>query len=464
MVEKKILIVTYYWPPSGGSGVQRWLKFVKYLPSFGWKPYVFTPENPSFETKDESLVKDIPPEAVVIRFPIWEPYSLFNKLSGKKKNSETLVPGGSKLSLFQKIATWVRGNFFIPDPRFFWVRPSVQFLNHYLKENQITTLITTGPPHSVHLIGLKLKAKNPSLKWLADFRDPWSEWGFLDSIRAGTFARWFHRKLEQNVLKSADEIITITPFYVKQFERLSGRKVNLLTNGYDEEDFREFTLKRPDKFLVRHVGVVNEKCDPRPLMKAVANVCRESMELQESLVIEFVGSVHPAFQEFVFADKVLSDITVFTPAVPHHDLMDIYASSAVLLLILTGYKDAAGYMPGKLFEYVATGLPILGVGPVDGDAAALLMETKSGRMIASEDEAEIKSTLWQLFSSWKEGKMLSESSKAVLYSRKEITGKLASFDFTLGMKHPRLLTHSILLYSIRHSDQRQPCQHSFYMC
>ena len=426
MVEKKILIVTYYWPPSGGSGVQRWLKFVKYLPSFGWKPYVFTPENPSFETKDESLVKDIPPEAVVIRFPIWEPYSLFNKLSGKKKNSETLIPGGSKHSLFQKIATWVRGNFFIPDPRVFWVRPSVQFLKDYLKENQISTIITTGPPHSVHLIGLSLKKNNPSLKWLADFRDPWSEWGLLDSLRVGTMARYFHKRLEKKVLQAADRLITITPFYVKQFERISGRNVCLLTNGYDDEDFQGFAVVKHEKFLIRHVGVVNEKCDPRPFMQAVASVCREQAEIRNLLQIEFVGSVHPAFKEFVFADKVLSDITVFTPAVPHHDLMDIYASSAVLLLILTGYKDAAGYMPGKLFEYVATGLPILGVGPVDGDAAALLMETKSGRMIASEDEAEIKSTLWQLFSSWKEGKMLSESSKAVLYSRKEITGKLAS--------------------------------------
>src|SRR5687767_10726024 len=211
MSEKKVLIIAYYWPPSGGSGVQRWLKFVKYLPSFGWKPYVFTPANPSFEIKDESLLKDVPDEAEVIRFPIWEPYSLFNALSGKnKKGDKSFIPDSSKRSLFQKFSIWIRGNFIIPDPRVFWVRPSVKFLSEYLKKNQINTVITTGPPHSIHLIGLRLKKNNPSLKWLADFRDPWSEWGFLDSIHTGIIAKSFHRRLEKKVLKAADEVITIT--------------------------------------------------------------------------------------------------------------------------------------------------------------------------------------------------------------------------------------------------------------
>src|SRR3989337_3522866 len=167
MSNKKILIITYYWPPSGGSGVQRWLKFVKYLPQFGWQPYIFTPENPSFAIRDESLLKDIPVEAEVIRFPIWEPYEAFFKLSsvlGKKKASKpTDLVSMKDQSLFQKISTFVRGNFLIPDPRVFWVRPSVKFLNDFLRDNEINSIVTTGPPHSMHLIGLKLKNKNPSL-------------------------------------------------------------------------------------------------------------------------------------------------------------------------------------------------------------------------------------------------------------------------------------------------------------
>lgn len=422
MEEKKVLIIAYYWPPSGGSGVQRWLKFAKYLPSFGWKPYVFTPENPSFEIKDESLLKDVPAEAEIIRFPIWEPYSLFNSISGKKEKS-----GGSIIkenpSLFQKLSVWIRGNFFIPDPRVFWVKPSVNFLMEYLKKNKITTIITTGPPHSVHLIGLKLKKKNPSLKWLADFRDPWSEWGLLDSLRVGTLARNSHRRLERKVLQAANEVLTITPFYVKQFESLSGRKVKLLTNGFDEDDFVNFKLKKSDRFLIRHVGIVNEKCDPRPFMKVVAELCNKNEEIRKALSIEFVGQVHPSFKEFVNENQTLSTITMFTDPVPHKALMDIYASSAVVVLILTGYKDAEGYMPGKLFEYIATGLPVLGVGPTSGDAASILNQAQNGKMFDHTDSEGITKYLETCFHDWKTSNVSAQKTNSS-YSRKELTRNL----------------------------------------
>lgn len=425
MSEKKVLIITYYWPPSGGSGVQRWLKFVKYLPTFGWKPYVFTPANPTFEIQDESLLRDVPKEAEIIRFPIWEPYSLFNKVSGKKKTG-SFVSGGEKASLFHQLSTWVRGNFFIPDPRRFWVRPSVKFLASYLAKNNITTIITTGPPHSIHLIGLGLKKKNPSLKWLADFRDPWSEWGFLDSLKVGSFAKSIHRKLEEKVLQTADEIITITPFYVRQFERLSGKNVNLLTNGFDEDDFLKFTVKNQNQFLIRHIGIVNEKCDPRPFMLAVADLCDANSEIAKQLKVEFVGSVHPSFREFVGANPKLSSVTIFTQNVPHQALMDIYASSSILVLVLTGYKDAEGYLPGKLFEYLATGLPILGVGPVDGDAAFVINNAQAGVMCASHDASGIEKFLKDFFLNWKESDGKSKVGAIEKYSRKKITGDLVN--------------------------------------
>jgi hypothetical protein len=216
---KKVLVIAYYWPPSGGSGVQRWLKFVKYLPQFDWKPYVFTPENPSFTIKDESLNKDVPAEAVVIRYPIWEPYEAFAKVSGVFGSKKTFSPADvvkKNKSLFQKISTWVRGNFFIPDPRMFWVKPSVKFLKTYLVENNIGTIITTGPPHSMHLIGHELKKLRPSIKWIADFRDPWSEWQLLDSLMVTKVVRKKHQQLELKVLTCADEVITATPYFVKR--------------------------------------------------------------------------------------------------------------------------------------------------------------------------------------------------------------------------------------------------------
>lgn len=430
MPDKKALIVAYYWPPSGGSGVQRWLKFVKYLPQHGWKPYVFTPENPSVVIKDESLLKDVPSEAEIIKLPIWEPYEAFGKLSrffsgNTKAIAQSDFVVSKQSSLFSRISVWVRGNLLIPDPRKFWVRPSVRFLKDYLEKNQIDTIITTGPPHSMHLIGYKLKKNNPALRWIVDMRDPWSEWGFLDSIQTCKLAKAKHRGLEKKILTTADEVITITPFYVRQFERLSGRKVNLITNGFDETDFADFKLVRDNKFLIRHIGIVNEKCDPRPFMNALRALCAERPEIKENIGIEFVGQVNPVFKEFVNSNELLKSVTTFTGNVPHKDLMRIYQASAMLVLILTGYKDAEGYMPGKLFEYMATGLPILGVGPETGDAAAFLKETNTGEMIDGAKPEMIKKFILEKFQLW-QNQTSSASIKSLAYSRKAVTAKLAT--------------------------------------
>jgi glycosyltransferase involved in cell wall biosynthesis len=429
-VNKKILIISYYWPPSGGSGVQRWLKFVKYLPQFGWKPHVFTPENPSFAIRDESLLKDIPAEAEVIRFPIWEPYDIFFKISGifgKRKTAKPtdLVATKGK-SGFQFISTWIRGNLFIPDPRRFWVRPSVKFLESYLEANQITRIVTTGPPHSLHLIGRRLKQRNSKLYWIADFRDPWSAWGFLDTLNVGTWARKYHKRLESSVLQEADEVVTITPFYKRHFEGLGNRKVTLLTNGFDEDDFQQIAYTKSGQFIIRHMGIINEKCDPRPFMLALKSVCVINPELAQKVVVEFYGDVHPQFRHFVEHDDLLKKISLFQGSVPHKKLMQVYGSSSLLVLILTGYKDAEGYMPGKLFEYLATGLPILGVGPVHGDAGTLLQETGAGQMIASENVEEMKRALLRYFIEWKENPLpIVKKSAAKRYSRREITRQLS---------------------------------------
>jgi glycosyltransferase involved in cell wall biosynthesis len=427
-MRKKVLIIAYYWPPSGGSGVQRWLKFVKYLPQFGWEPYVFTAENPSFAIRDESLLKDVPLEAEVIRFPIWEPYESFFKLSGlfgKKKSAKPVDLVSTKnRSVFQKISTFIRANFFIPDPRIFWVRPSVKFLHDFLRDNEIRTIITTGPPHSVHLIGYRLKNKNPSLRWLADFRDPWSEWGLLDSLNVSKLVRNIHRKLEAKVLQRADKIITITPFYVRRFEALSQRKVVLLTNGYDEDDFKTLVIEPTEKFVIRHVGIVNEKCDPKPFLSAIQKLMIEDPEFRLNLHIDFVGEVHSQVKGFVRISPELSGITTFTPSVPHQELISMYGKSSLLVLILTGYKDAEGYLPGKLFEYLATGLPVLGTGPVNGDAAELLSNTGAGEMIEGIDEEKIKLKIMENFSAWKRGDGKTQRRDVQKYSRKNITREL----------------------------------------
>ncbi len=424
----KVLIITYYWPPSGGSGVQRWLKFVKYLPSFGWHPFVFTPDNPSFDVRDDSLLNDVPSEATVIRFPIWEPYDAFLKMSSLVDNKRSVTPtamvAGNPKTVFQKLSTWTRGNLFIPDPRVFWVRPSVRFLNTLLKQEKITTIITTGPPHSIHLIGYRLKKQHPSIKWLVDFRDPWSEWGFLDSLMVGPVAKAIHRRLESKVLKTADNIITITPFYVRQFESLSHRKVSLLTNGFDEDDFKTLTFRPTEKFVIRHVGTVNEKCDPRPFITALEQAIGGHGGFSINVTVDFIGEVHPEFREFVQRSTVASRVVTFSPPVPHKKLVASYGQSNLLLLVLTGYKDAEGYMPGKLFEYLATGLPIIATGPEDGDAANLLKEAGIGNMIDGNNVSKIKDALLAHYLNWKSRLPVPMPTLGLKYSRRAIAMQL----------------------------------------
>ncbi|QOI98465.1 MAG: glycosyltransferase family 4 protein [Flammeovirgaceae bacterium] len=427
-MNKRVLIITYYWPPSGGSGVQRWLKFVKYLPQFGWEPFVFTPENPSFELKDESLLKDVPPEADIIKLPIWEPYSAYARLSGwltgRPVKSSDYVSTGKK-SVFQTIAAFIRGNFFIPDPKIFWKRPAVKFLNDFIQHNHIRIIVTTGPPHSMHLIGLALKKKNPSLKWIADFRDPWSRWDLLDTLHLTLLARARHRQLEHRVLVAADGVLTVTPHYVNWFKELGARKTVLITNGYDEDDFSNLCYSKGNKFTVRHLGVVDELRDPRPFMLAAREACKENNELAAVLAIEFVGQVNSAFQRWVQADDVLSRITSFRNQVPHGQLVDVYNQTDVLLLVLANSVIAPGNIPGKLFEYLGSKRPILGIGPADGDAASILSKTGAGIVVERNNLQEIKAGLLRLFSGWKNN-TATTGSGVEHYSRRSLTAELAA--------------------------------------
>lgn len=418
----KVLIVTYYWPPFGGSGVQRWLKFVKYLPSFGYQPFVYTPEKPFVEIQDTSLLKDVPAEAEVIKLPIWEPYQLFQKFSGKKKQTDFVSTG--KNSFFQKAALFVRGNFFIPDARKFWVKPSVLFLDDFLKSNQINTIITTGPPHSMHLIGLKLKQKNPTLKWIADFRDPWSEWDLLDTFSLTNWARKRHRLLERKVLTTADEVITIAPYHQQRLEALGERKVNLITNGFDEDDFKDIVHQPTEKFTLRHIGVVDELRDPRPVMLAIKELMAEKLITSEAILVEFIGNVNSRFKSEMEQDELLSPITSFVPHLPHSDVLKRYGNTDVQLLVLAHTAIAPGNLPGKFFEYLASGNFIIGIGPADGDAAAILKQAGAGKILKRTNKEELKKIILERYEQWR-NPVTKNKLNASAFSRKSLTQQLA---------------------------------------
>jgi glycosyltransferase involved in cell wall biosynthesis len=424
---RPILIVTYYWPPSGGSGVQRWLKFSKYLVRLGYEVTVLTPENPSFALRDDLLQQDVPPEVEVLKLPIWEPYRLYQMVAswfGVAAGQPADFVAANRKSFFSQVSAWVRGNAFIPDARIFWVRPAVQFLSSWLRPGRLPVLITTGPPHSIHLIGRRLKKKFPALPWVADFRDPWSEWDLLDELMLTDWARVLHRALERAVLCAATRVVTIAPFHQRRLEALSGRPVDLITNGFDADDFAALRRVRTTVFTIRHVGVVDHLRDPRPFMRALRAAALCAADFAQQTCVEFVGNVNTVFQQEVQADTVLAPITRFVPPVPHRELLQLYGATDVQLLVLAHTAIAPGNLPGKFFEYLASGNPILAVGPAHGDAHAILTETGAGCIFERTDEAGMQRTLLSYFEKWKSNSLVLNA-RDLPYTRKNLTEKLA---------------------------------------
>ena len=290
---KKVLIITYYWIPSGGAGVQRWVKFAKYLRQYGWEPIIYTPENPEYPSIDHSFEKDIPADITVLKTPIWEPYNVYRNLTGKKNQAINagFISENKKQGWKDKLSIWIRGNFLIPDPRRFWIKPSVGFLSDYLKENPVDAIITTGPPHSMHLIGMGLKKNFPSLPWVADFRDPWTNIDFYKDLNLTWFADKIHHKLEREVLQKADTVLVVSRGMEEEFAPMKPKKLQVITNGYDESDVQVGTLALDGRFSISHIGTLNAARNPRIVWKVLSEICAENIDFKKDLQIQLVGKV-----------------------------------------------------------------------------------------------------------------------------------------------------------------------------
>lgn len=424
---KKVLIITYYWPPSGGGGVQRWLKFAKYLPHSDWEPVIFTPENPDFNIKDHSLEKDIAPGLEVLKFPIWEPFQLFSRISGRngsKNIQQGLVLEKEKRTWKDKLFIWIRGNLFVPDPRVFWVRPSVGFLKDYIQSGEINAIVTTGPPHSIHLIGYHLK-KATGIPWLADFRDPWSEWDILPQLKVGKLAFKLHRRLEKKVLQNADAVATVSESWQKELEVIAQREVKVITNGFDETDYKATNLPKPEKFRITHTGLINKLRDPLLLWEALKELCQENADFEKDLEIRLVGILGEALVRRLQSDPVLGKKLAVDGYMPHHEVLREYDKAAVLLLILNQSENAAGHIPGKLFEYLAVAKPILALGPEDGDAAKIIRNSQAGLVCEFQKKLLIKEALLLLYQQYKSIDAYKNKPDVSQFSRRNLTQHLA---------------------------------------
>jgi glycosyltransferase involved in cell wall biosynthesis len=416
---KKVLIITYYWPPSGGAGVQRWLKFAKYLPQFGWQPIVYTPENPDFSLQDASLQNDIPKEAIVLKTKIWEPYRLYKLFSGKKgENANAGFFTGGKKSWKQRLSIFVRGNFFIPDPRVFWVKPSVKHLIKHLEENPVDAIVSTGPPHSMHLIALGLKKHFPNIKWIADFRDPWTEIDFYQDLNLTSWADKKHKRLEAEVLRSADEVITVSQNWAKDFERNHKRNVTVITNGYDEDDFKNLPEIDSSKTVITHLGSINKDRNPHVLWKAINELINENSDIKNKLCVQFIGNIDVSINESVNKHG-LKEVFKHIPYLSHKEAIEEASKSSALLLLINDTPNLMGIIPGKLFEYLAMNRHIINIGPKEGDSSIIISQCSAGLTIGFSDISILKSHLLDLINGKK-----SISCNTSQYTRKVLTQQL----------------------------------------
>lgn len=397
---KKVLIITYYWPPTGGSGVQRWVKFSKYLPQFGWQPIIYTPENPEMTSIDKTLEEDVPKEAIVIRRHIMEFYSLYRWITGKKDDAtkqEVNPINNQKKTFGQKLMLFLRGNLFIPDPRVTWVRPSVHFLKKYLKDNPVDAIVSTGPPQSMHLIARRL-AKDTGIPWVADFRDPWTKMFYFKHLCLCKWAEHKHHRMEQQVLDDATAVVAVSPLVQEDFQAMTRTPVELITNGFDEDDFSQ--VVEPDGYFnVTHTGLFAADGNPEVVWQALAEKCKSDPDFSNMLRIRLVGKTDQEILDSIEAAG-LGVHLVNLGYQSHNVAVREQKNASMLILPLRKEPEYRATLPGKLFEYLASMNPILGIGQTDGAMARIVNQTGAGVVFGWNDKDSVASYInlcWKRF-------------------------------------------------------------------
>ena len=423
-VPKKTLIITYYWPPAGGPGVQRWLKFVKYLPEFNIDPVVFIPENPNYPIIDESLTSEVSKDITIINHPIKEPYKWagFFSNTSSKTISKGIISDEKEQSFIEKAMLYVRGNFFIPDARIGWVKPSVSFLLDYIKKEGIETIITTGPPHSVHLIGLQIKQKL-GVKWLADFRDPWTTIGYHKQLRLTSASKAKHKSLEKEVLNASDHIIVTSFVTKKEFQGFTNKSIEVITNGYDDEATVEFQMDT--KFTLSHIGSLLSKRNPEILWRVLSELVRDNESFSKDFQLNFIGAI---------SEKVLKSIKKYNLSnyinevgyVSHQEAIIYQKKSQVLLLIEIDSEDTKCIIPGKLFEYMISNRPIVAIGPKGSDVEKIIKETNTGDYFNYSGYESLKRIILEHYKAFQNKTLQSHPIGLQKYHRKALTKSLAN--------------------------------------
>ena len=417
---KKLLVIVYYWPPCGGAGVQRWLKFVKYLPQFGWMPTVITTKDGDYPVIDESLCEEVPDGIKVVRTKTPTFGKLYRKINGSNSN----VPYGSlesnsNDSIIKKISLWFRLNLVVPDARILWNRYAFKAASKELLINKYDAIVTSGPPHSTHLVGLKLKKKF-NINWIADFRDPWTKIDYLDKTNRLSITNFVDKKLEEKVILRCDRIITINRKIAEEFN--VSNKTHVITNGFDPADFKDIEKNNSkENFYLNYFGNIVIERDPSSILKAVYSL-REKGIL--NIRINFWGLISDEVKSKIYEiDK--NKVVNVQPYIPHNEMLIEMVNSSLLLLMINNVPDNQGIITGKIYEYLAAKVLVLGIGPKDGEAASILQETEAGKIFDYNNIEDISDFIKEKYEDWQIKKTFVASTEINKYNRKYLTEKLA---------------------------------------
>lgn len=407
----------------GGPGVQRWLKFVKYFRDFEIEPVVYIPENPNYPLVDNRFSSEVSKDIEILKHPIKEPYRFANILSKKKtKAISSGIISEKEPSAIENLMLYIRGNFFIPDARVGWVKPSVQFLSDYLQNNDIDVVITTGPPHSLHLIGMELK-KKLNIKWIADFRDPWTTIHYHKSLKLSKSSEKKHKQLESKVLNSADVIVVTSPTTKKEFKSITNQPIHVITNGYDVSEEIQVSLDK--EFSISHIGSLLSGRNPEVLWQVLKELTDENTSFSSDLKLKFAGAVSDEVKLSLAKYKLLEKAE-FLGYVSHTEALKLQRQSQLLLLVEIDREETRAIIPGKLFEYLAACRPIVALGPEQSDIEAILVDTQSGDFFDYHQKETLKTNILQHYGDYQKGELNVHSKGIKKYSRRELTRQMAT--------------------------------------
>ena len=382
---KKLLFITYFWPPASKATIHWPVKVIKYLPDFEWQPYVLTVKNESFEARDESLLKEINPNLEVIKSKVWEPFSVYRKFMGKEKGKPLVAAetmSTTEKGLKHKIAKWIRWNLFIPDARVGWYPYAIKAGERFLKNNHIDAIVTIGPPHSTHLIGSSL-SKKTGIPFIPVLIDPWVDIVYYKSFKRSGIAKDIDTMFEKKVLRQASQIVFVTKGtredYISKYPCIS-QKSNVLYWGYNEDDFSEMkrTREKDEEMVILHSGNIFDYQNPANFWKTISELIKSGKKIK----IKFTGTVSPKIKSEI-TQNGLESITEYLGVIPYKEMLQ-EVINADLLLVCPSEKR---HIPGKLFEYLRSGNPILAFNDENPEVKNLIEQAGAGQMLNYSDSA-----------------------------------------------------------------------------